>query len=74
MNKLRQARLNQTNGRQPRQNKNTTARWKEQYIEYLRSECHLSENTIAAYSRDIRKFNQWLKNRPIPKLTISQLS
>ncbi len=53
---------------------NASGRWLESYIDYLRSECHLAENTVAAYGRDIKRFYQWLGKRSIPELTISLLS
>lgn len=55
-------------------NPQSTARWMEAFDEYLRTECHLSANTVAAYRRDIRRFGDWLGSRSIPSLTISQLS
>ncbi len=51
-----------------------SARWGEAYIDYLRSECHLAENTVMAYARDMRRFSKWLGQRQIAKLTISELS
>jgi integrase/recombinase XerD len=30
---------------------------------YLRAECHLSENTVRAYLRDLRRFVEWLGER-----------
>lgn len=48
--------------------------WFESYQGYLRSECHLSENTVAAYRRDMAHFDQWLEGRAIPRLKISELS
>lgn len=50
------------------------ARWANAFEDYLRSECHLAENTVAAYRRDIRRFREWLDGRRIPDLTISELS
>ncbi|MDX1961910.1 MAG: site-specific tyrosine recombinase XerD [Pirellulales bacterium] len=44
------------------------------FVDYSRTECHLAENTVAAYRRDLSKFAQWLGNRPIPRLTIQELS
>ena len=35
-------------------------RWPEALADYLRKECHLAENTVAAYGRDLRRFYQWL--------------
>lgn len=49
-------------------------RWIGSYLEYLRTECHLSANTVEAYSRDLQRFKTWLGSRRIPALTISQLS
>lgn len=48
--------------------------WFEAYQGYLRSECHLSENTVAAYGRDMTHFDQWLEGRAIPRLKIAELS
>jgi integrase/recombinase XerD len=50
------------------------ARWCAAFENYLRTECHLSQNTVAAYHRDLEHFREWLGGRPIPKLSISQLS
>ncbi len=49
-------------------------RWTASFADYLRSECHLAENTVAAYSRDLRHFREWLGGKSIPTLTIQQLS
>ena len=35
-------------------------RWIESFVDYLRSECHLAANTVAAYHRDLRRFYAWL--------------
>jgi integrase/recombinase XerD len=48
--------------------------WFESYQGYLRSECHLAENTVSAYGRDMQHFDQWLSGRAIPKLSIADLS
>jgi len=50
------------------------ARWRESFVRYLRSECHLSENTVQAYDRDLRRFVAWLANRRIEGLTITDLA
>jgi integrase/recombinase XerD len=50
------------------------ARWRESFVRYLRSECHLSENTVQAYERDLRRFVAWLANRRIEGLTITDLA
>ena len=49
-------------------------RWQEDFARYLRSECHLSSNTVAAYSRDLERFFVWLKGRRIQQLKVSHLS
>lgn len=44
------------------------------FFEYLRGECRLSENTLAAYQRDLRRFQEWLGNRSAIHLRIQELS
>lgn len=51
-----------------------TAQWIEAFVEYLRTECHLADNTVLAYGRDMRAFQEWLDGRAIPRLTIQDLS
>jgi integrase/recombinase XerD len=51
-----------------------TERWIAACLDYLRSECHLAANTIEAYRRDLRRFNQWLGGRFAPKLTVRDFS
>jgi integrase/recombinase XerD len=51
-----------------------TGRWIESFVDYLRSECHLAENTVAAYHRDLKRFYVWLAGRRIPQLTIQELA
>ncbi|MEZ6093752.1 MAG: site-specific tyrosine recombinase XerD [Pirellulaceae bacterium] len=48
--------------------------WFETFPEYLRSECHLSENTVAAYTRDMKRFSDWLAGRNIKHLSVSNLA
>lgn len=48
--------------------------WLESFVAYAAGECHLSENTVAAYRRDLRRFFEWLGGRPIPALTIRDLA
>lgn len=50
------------------------AEWGEKFSDYLRTECHLSENTVLAYSRDIRRFLGWLGGRSVRKIKLSDLS
>src|SRR4051794_29973996 len=49
-------------------------RWQDAFVEYLRTECHLADNTVAAYRRDLKHFSEWLGGRSIPGLTIRDLS
>ena len=44
------------------------------FLDYLRGECHLSANTIAAYGRDLRRFVGWLGKKKLPNLSINDLS
>ncbi len=48
--------------------------WHQKFTDYLRSECHLSENTVAAYGRDLKKLLNWLGTRPVNKMTLADLS
>jgi len=43
-------------------------------LDYLRSECHLADNTIAAYGRDMRRLIGWLGSRRLADLTIADLT
>src|SRR6476661_10012967 len=51
-----------------------TGRWIESFVDYLRSECHLSANTVVAYHRDLRRFYSWLAGRRVAQLTIQELA
>jgi integrase/recombinase XerD len=48
--------------------------WVDAFLNYLRTECHLSGNTLAAYGRDLRRFRDWLGGRAAADLTIRDLS
>ena len=48
--------------------------WLDAFVEYAAGECHLAENTVAAYRRDLAKFFDWLGPRSIPKLSIRELA
>ncbi|MCI0333772.1 MAG: site-specific tyrosine recombinase XerD [Planctomycetes bacterium] len=49
-------------------------RWREAFVRYLRTECHLAENSVLAYERDLRHFFDWLRGRRIAGLSVSELS
>ncbi len=48
--------------------------WLSAFVGYLRSECGLAENTVAAYRRDLERFLLWAAGRPLPQLTIRELA
>jgi integrase/recombinase XerD len=48
--------------------------WLDAFVAYVAGECHLAENTVAAYRRDLRHFFAWLEGRRIENLTIRDLS
>ncbi len=50
------------------------AQWQADFADYLRSECHLAGNTVAAYGRDLAKFFTWLGSRRIADLQVSDLA
>jgi integrase/recombinase XerD len=50
------------------------ARWREAFVRYLRTECHLAENSVLAYERDLRRLFDWLRGRRIEGLSISELA
>lgn len=50
------------------------AQWQADFVDYLRSECHLAENTVAAYDRDLTRFLTWLGDRRLPELRVSDLA
>ena len=52
----------------------TAARYREAFVRYLRSECHLAENTVRAYERDLRRFFGWLAGRRVEGMNISELA
>ena len=46
----------------------------ESFVAYTAGECHLAENTVAAYRRDTRRFFQWLQARAVTALSIRDLA
>lgn len=55
-------------------NASEAERWLESFLDYLRNECHLAENTVAAYGRDLKRFERWLDKRKMATLNIRELS
>jgi len=48
--------------------------WVDAFMAYSAGECHLAENTVAAYRRDLNRFLQWLDQRTISALSIRDLA
>jgi integrase/recombinase XerD len=48
--------------------------WVAAYLDYLRGECHLAENSTAAYRRDLRRFIGWLAGRSPADLSVRDLA
>lgn len=53
---------------------NESTNWFQRFTDYLRSECHLAENTVMAYGRDLRRLLQWSAGKSLPKLKLADLS
>ncbi len=49
-------------------------RWIASCLEYLRTECRLAGNTIAAYTRDLRRLHEWLAGRSPVHLAVRDLT
>ena len=48
--------------------------WLDAFIAYSTGECHLAQNTVAAYRRDLVHFFEWLGGRSMPELSIRDLA
>ncbi len=48
--------------------------WVDGFTAYSSGECHLSENTVAAYRRDLARFLKWLGERRIVELSVQDLA
>ena len=48
--------------------------WVASCLDYLRSECHLAANSLAAYRRDLARFCQWLSGRAVERLAVRDLT
>ena len=59
---------------EPSKSFETMAGWIERYTVYLRSECHLAENTVQAYRRDLEHMKEWLDGRSPTVLGIADLT
>lgn len=50
------------------------ATWVDSFVDYAAGECHLADNSVAAYRRDLRRFLEWLEGRDALGLTIRDLA
>lgn len=48
--------------------------WVDAFVQYAAGECHLAENTVAAYRRDLERFLVWLAGRDVAALSIRDLA
>ncbi|KAA5544614.1 site-specific tyrosine recombinase XerD [Roseiconus nitratireducens] len=44
------------------------------FLDYLRGECHLAANTLAAYGRDLQRFLDWLGRRRLDAVRVGDLT
>jgi integrase/recombinase XerD len=58
----------------PPKGKSAARVWLDAFVDYAAGECHLAENTVAAYRRDLKRFFEWLEGRSIPALSIRDLA
>jgi integrase/recombinase XerD len=47
--------------------------WHHKFVDYLRTECHLAENTVMAYGRDIKRLLTWLQNKSVNRIAMADL-
>jgi integrase/recombinase XerD len=69
--KLRQLRLGQSETVQPVE---TMTGWRDRFLVYLRTECHLAANSISAYGRDLEHLSTWLGRRSPTQLKVQELT
>ena len=60
--------------RAPARKTDAKSHWCQAFAHYLRSECHLSDNTVQAYRRDLDRFFTWLGRRRLEQLDIVTIS
>lgn len=44
------------------------------FVLYIKNECHLAQNTVDAYRRDLVRFSSWLGNRQVQSLDVQDLA
>ncbi|MEZ6136108.1 MAG: site-specific tyrosine recombinase XerD [Pirellulaceae bacterium] len=68
-------RLRQSGGANPKSEPSSTSTdWHQRFTDYLRTECHLAENTVMAYGRDLKRLLQWQGTKPLTRLKLADLS
>lgn len=58
----------------PRAESQLKEKWLASFVLYIKNECHLAQNTVEAYRRDLLRFSTWLGNRKVETLDVSDLS
>ena len=58
----------------PRPESNLKKQWLGAFVLYIKNECHLAQNTVDAYRRDLNRFASWLGNRRVETLEVQDLS
>lgn len=58
----------------PRQESDLQEKWLVSFVRYIKNECHLAQNTVDAYRRDLIRFSTWLGNRRVESLDVKDLS
>ncbi len=48
--------------------------WQVKFTNYLRTECHLADNTVQAYGRDLRRLLAWMGSTPANRVKLADLS
>ena len=48
--------------------------WLERFKSYLKTECHLADNSVKAYGNDLQRFFKWLRRRSLKNLSVRELS
>ncbi len=51
-----------------------TSDWHQRFTDYLRTECHLADNTVLAYGRDLKRLLHWHAGKPLSQLRLADLS
>ncbi len=48
--------------------------WHQKFTNYLRSECHLADNTVQAYGRDLKRLMGWMGSAAVNRMRLADLS